>query len=172
MSEQPKQQQSSPMYKDERAVPTLASVELTAADHEAMEGMSEAAKKIYIMRRRVKVYREGSLFKRRSLASPQKDKEYLWINMKEERRIFFEGMGWQVCQNPNVGSNYWKQDKQAHICADLILYEMPKELHQMIEADNIVRGLDLTDPKAAASAFADAMRQQGVRVPVFEPKVA
>jgi len=136
-----------------------------------MEGMTEMQKKLYIVRKTARVYREGALFNRRKLKNPNPDKQYCWVNAKEERRVAYEAMDWMVCRDPNVGSNYWKEEEKLHRCADLILYEIPRETYELIQADNLVRGLDSTDSRAAESTFAAAIRQMGVEVPIFQPKV-
>lgn len=151
--------------------PTLPKYVITQEDLHKMETMSEAQKKIYIMRKQVSVYREGALFNRRKLKNPDKTKAYVWVNSKEERRMAYEAFDWKVCRDPNVGSNYWREDDKLHRCADLILYEMPRELYEMMKADEVVRGLELTDQKNAESAFSSAIRQAGVHVPTFQPKV-
>lgn len=163
--------QPQPQVKSEPSKSAFPKLELTAEDHQAMEGMTDLQKKVYIIRRTARVYREGTLFNRRKLKNPDPNKQYCWVNIKEERRIFFEGSGWEPCRNPDVGSSYWKPDFKEHRCADLVLYEMPLELYEMIKADQLDRGLSITDSKVAEGALADAVRNLGVQVPIFQPKV-
>lgn len=130
--------------------------------------------KMEALRRKVSTLRTEALFNRRALASPKPDKSYVWVNIKEERQIFFQAMGWQICKDPDVGSRFWNETHKAHVCADVILYEMDRDLAEAFEADAVVRGYDNAGRNTEANfnaAVRKVSRQYDVNIPTFKPKV-
>lgn len=114
---------------------------------------------------RVKVLRESAIFNRGAILKGNPAKEYCWVNVKDDRRIYFEGLGWNLCKDPDVVTN-WKQEDGTHKRADLILYEIDKELHEAMEAYNVLRGLEATE--GAEEAFLTTLQRD--RVPMYKPK--
>jgi hypothetical protein len=126
-----------------------------------LAALSES-ERIEELRRRVKVLRDGSLFNRGSIANPDRNKQYCWVNVREERQVFFQARGWDLCTDPNIQTKYWKPDEHRHRRADLVLYEMPFELWQAFEAQKHLDGLNLTG-KEAQARFASDLERSGVR---------
>jgi hypothetical protein len=124
--------------------------------------------RIAILRERVKVLRDGATFDRGRVSKPDPDIQYMWVNAREERQIYFQALGWEICRDSGVGTKYWKPDENQHRRADLILYMMPKELFYAHEAYKMLRGLDLTG-EAADAAFASEIGREGVKM--FKPVV-
>jgi hypothetical protein len=124
--------------------------------------------KIAILRQQARVLRDGALFDRGRIKNPNPAKQYCWVNVREERQVFFQSMGWDVCKDPNIGTLYWKPDEHRHRRADLVLYDIDFELWQAFEAQKQLDGLNLTG-EAADQAFAANIARSGVRV--YKPPV-
>lgn len=93
-------------------------------------------------------------------------KEYIWVNIKEERQHFFQAWGYQVCTGASPNSPF-KQADGRHLRADVILYQIDKDLYEAIQADNQLRGIEgIEGHKQAAIA---TMNRMGVRE--YEPRV-
>ena len=121
--------------------------------------------------RRVKGIREGLLLNRGAVLTGDPSKEYCWVNKDQDRRIYFEQMGWELCvvdpNKPSVTTN-WKPQQDGTIArGDLILYQIDKDLYEATEAYNVIRGLELTEN--AGSDFEGMMER--MKVPTYKPKV-
>ena len=92
---------------------------------------------------KVKAIRENRKNKGAVLAGDPA-KEYCWVNTKDDRRISYEAEGWVVVKDPAVRTN-WKQEDGTHKRADLILYEIDKELYEAMVAYNQLRGIEAVE---------------------------
>lgn len=90
---------------------------------------------------KVRVLREKMQHRGGELTGLSPDKAYRWVNIKEGRQAWFQGWGYSKVTDPKVESPYKKPDG-THINVDRILYEIPKEMQEAIDADNVLRGLE------------------------------
>jgi hypothetical protein len=109
---------------------------------------------------KVKALREGAMFQKGAIL-PNSDgtignplKEYCWVNSKDDRRVTYEAMGWQVCKDPKVKTR-WQKEDGTHVRADLVLYEIDKELFEAMMAYNQLRGIEAVEgnPEAFMAAL-------------------
>ncbi len=88
----------------------------------------------------VKLLREKLLMNRGEVKG-RPDKMYCWVNVNESRRQWFEGLGWELCKDPSVKTEFKREDG-THVRGDLILYQMDKEIYEVINLDNELRGIE------------------------------
>lgn len=87
-------------------------------------------------------------------------KTYMWVNQREDRQAFFKAWGWELCVDPSVQSSFRQKDL-THRRADVVLYEIDKDLYEAQEAFKQLRGLEgIEGHKNAAIA---SFNRQGVR---------
>lgn len=115
---------------------------------------------------RVRLLRESAIFQRGSLQSRNPLKEYCWVNIRPDRRVTFEGLGWQLCKDPLVTTS-WRQDDNTHVRGDLILYDIDKDLYEAMEAYNVLRGLEASE--GVEHSFLSALQRE--HVPAYKPKL-
>lgn len=135
-------------------------VPLEKAPHEL-----ERERKMALLQK-VKTLREGMLFNKGAVHEGDPQKEYCWVNIKDDRRVSYEAMGWVVCKDPKVRTN-WRQDDGTHKRADLILYEIDKELFEAMQAYNNLRGIEAVE--GSEEAFVATLDRN--RVPVYKPQI-
>lgn len=75
------------------------------------------------------------------LAHKDPSKTYMWVNIKEDRQTFFQAWGWIKVTDPKILSPF-KQSDNSHRRADVVLYEIDRELYEAIESDKQLRGLE------------------------------
>lgn len=137
--------------------------------HAVVSAEQAEKERIQLLRERVRVLRDGALFDRGAIKRPDPNKQYCWVNAREERQTFYQALGWEVVTDPSIGTLYWKKDENRHRRADLVLYQIDREIFLAYEAEKILRNLDLTGD-AADEAFAIEMRKHGTRA--FKPPVS
>lgn len=116
---------------------------------------------------RARVVRDTLGKRNTEITGQRPDKVYMWVNVKEERQITFQAMGWTLCTDPDVTSAF-KQADNTHRRADVVLYEIDRDFYEALEADNILRGIEGIEQ--AESSFVTTLLKD--RVPVFKPQVA
>ena len=90
---------------------------------------------------------------------------YVWVNVREERQIMFQNLGYELCKEPDVKSK-WKKDDGTHRRGDLILYQIPKDLHEALKLDSEVRAIeDMDNSKESFLAFAERLS-----IPTYQPE--
>lgn len=98
---------------------------------------------------KVKTLRENTNMRRGQITNPKPGKVYVWVNINENRQIEFQGMGYELCKDPDIKTR-WRQSNGTHQRGDLILYQIDKDLHEAIKIDDELRSLDgIEAPKAA-----------------------
>lgn len=115
---------------------------------------------------KVRGLREGALFNKGAVLQGDPSKEYCWVNCKDDRRVSYEAMEWKVCKDPNVRTR-WRQEDGTHRRADLILYEIDKELYEAYMAYNALRGIEAVE--GSETMFVTALERD--KVPVYKPQV-
>jgi len=119
--------------------------------------------------RKVQVIREGFM-RRGELVKGDPQKEYCWVNVREERQIFFKQLGRTPDKvdpaHPHVVAQ-WPPNAEGNIVrGDVILYEIDKELAEAHQIYSVARGLELTE--RPGQDFEAAMER--LAVPLFRPK--
>jgi hypothetical protein len=90
-------------------------------------------------------------------------KVYVWVHNSDTRRQHFESLEYRVCRDPKV-STRWKREDGTHVCGDLILYEIDKELHDTLKLESLYRAVEAIEgSRSDFLAFAERNR-----VPVLE----
>jgi len=112
---------------------------------------------------KVRTLREGALFNKGAVEGDP-NKQYCWVNTKEDRRVSYEAAGWVITKDPNVKTR-WRQEDGTHKRADLILYEMDKELYEATVAYNSLRGIEAVE--GSEDMFLAALDRD--KVPVYRP---
>lgn len=115
---------------------------------------------------KARVMREKMISRAQELQGLDPAKQYIWVNVREDRQITFQAMGYSVCMDPEVKSPYLQKDL-THRRADVILYEVDRELAEAHHHLNILRGVEQIE--AAETGFADSLKRD--RIPVFKPNV-
>jgi hypothetical protein len=113
---------------------------------------------------RVKTLRESNFRQKGAILEGNPSKEYMWVNTKEDRRVSFEAEGWVLCKDPAVKTR-WLQADGTHKRADLILYEIDKELFEGLMAYNQIKGIERVE--GVDEMFLDAVGPLGV--PTYKP---
>jgi len=124
----------------------------------------EKERKLALLQK-VKSLREGMLFNKGAVREGDPAKEYCWVNVRDDRRVSYEAMGWVLCKDPKVKTQ-WRQDDGTHKRADLILYEIDKELFEAMQAYNNLRGIEAVE--GSEEMFVAALDRD--RVPVYRPQ--
>lgn len=115
---------------------------------------------------KVKLLRERNMNRGADLTNCNPAKVYMWVNIKEDRQHFFQAWGYTLVRGDTPTSPY-KQPDGTHKRADVILYEIDREMYEAIQADNQLRGIEgIEGHKQAAIG---AMNRMGVRE--YEPRV-
>lgn len=139
------------------------------ADAHLLNPQSEIDRKRALLAK-VRTIREFSLGNRSAVLEGDPSKAYCWVNTREERQVFYKGMGWELVTadtGPNVKTHY-RQPDGTHRRADVVLYHIDKELYEAICTEAELRGLEAIE--GAKQTFAvEAERQTGA--PVFQPRV-
>lgn len=116
--------------------------------------------------KRVRTLRESILTNRGEVKGKKPNKDYVWVNTRADRRTYFEGLGYQVCRDPDIQTR-WKKEDGTHQRGDLILYECDRELREAIRLDAEMRSLEAIEgPQQSFEAFAERSA-----VPLHHPKV-
>lgn len=113
---------------------------------------------------RVRVTRESMLRTFAEVQGKKPDRDYIWVNVNEHRRTTFEGMGYTVCKDPDIKSQ-WKREDGTHVRGDLILYHVPKELREAWHTEGQLRAIE--DQEGAPAVFEDYAARAGV--PTYRP---
>lgn len=101
-----------------------------------------------------------TLARQGNITGQNPSKVYIWVNVKEDRQTFFQAWGYMLCADVNVKSPF-KQADNSHRRADVVLYEIDRDLYEAIQADNQIRGLEGIEGHKHAAI--EAMHRQGVR---------
>jgi hypothetical protein len=144
-------------------VPTLNA---TAAPPSAVPPhILEQQRKLELLKR-ARVIKERVASRRQELEGLDPSKQYMWVNVREDRQMFFQALGYSVVSNPDVKSPY-KQADQTHRRADVILYEIDRDLYEALYAADVMRGIE--NIEAASESFQLSLMRDGVKT--FKPPV-
>lgn len=145
-------------------MPAESNLNQTKQAHEV-----ERDRKIALLRQ-VRETRANSLQQKGKVRSADSTKQlnptkhYVWVNRNEHRVVFFRGLGYTICSDPAVATD-WKLEDGTHAFGDLILMEIDRELHEMIKLDGQLRALEGVEGETVFAAFAER-----AGIPVQLPK--
>lgn len=115
---------------------------------------------------KVKIIRDAVLLNRGEVRGKD-DMAYMWVNIREERQIYFKSLGWQLCKDPDVWSNF-RRDDGTHSRGDLILYEIDKETAEALQLYDVIRGIEMVD--GHSENFMTTLAKAGA--PVYHPPIS
>lgn len=115
---------------------------------------------------KAKVVREKMASRHSAIEGLKPSKQYCWVNLKEDRQVYYQGLGWVVCNDPDLTSPF-KQTDGTIRRADTILYEIDMDFYEALCIHNVLKGIEGIE--SAESAFIDTMGKD--RIPTFKPKV-
>jgi len=94
--------------------------------------------------------------------------QYCWVNTNQARQVAFQAMGWEVAKSDKLVTA-WKQLDGTHQRADTILYQMPLDLYEAIQADKDLRSIEALEGAELGLTFQETAAKD--HVPVFKPSV-
>lgn len=124
----------------------------------------EQARKEELLKK-VRVLRETMHVNRAKVTGGKPDKTYIWVGRDDNMRTYFEGLGYAVCRDTSVKTQ-WKREDGTHARGDLVLYEVDKELYEALKAESELRGLEQL--QSSKSGFQDFAAKSGVPVNLME----
>lgn len=115
---------------------------------------------------KVRQIRAHALTDRGKVLNGKPDKAYIWSNIAEHTLVEFQGLGYQICKDPDV-KTAWKKEDGTHVRGDLILMEVDRDLYDAIKADDELRALEAIEAPKNAFAATVARERAGE---VYEPR--
>lgn len=82
------------------------------------------------------------------------DKKYVWVNKNESRVVYYQGLGYAICRDERVMTN-WRREDGTHQYADLILMDIDRGLWEAMKLDSELRGLEGVEGEDMFKAFAE-----------------
>lgn len=114
---------------------------------------TEQARKLALLSQ-VRSTRASMLAQLAQIEGMKPDKAYIWANIHETRVNRFRSMGYEICKDPDVKSQ-WRKDDYTHVRGDVILMQVPKELHEAWHYDSELRAIeDLDNSQVGFKEFA------------------
>ena len=104
---------------------------------------------------KVRVLRDK--LKYRGAVEGDPNKVYVWVSKDEATRTAFDGMGYTICKDATVKTSWLKGDN-THQRGDLILYEIPRDLHEAIKLSSELQSLEGDDAESLFLNFAQENR--------------
>ena len=95
---------------------------------------------------------------------PPADKHYAWINSHPARITWFKAMGYEICKDPRITTDYFDASSGTHLFADCTLMYCDKDFYEALKLDNAYRAMEGTEGASAFTAFAGR-----VGIPVSTP---
>lgn len=115
---------------------------------------------------KARTYRDSSL-RNRGAVDGRPDKVYCWVNKREERQLFYESMGWELVKNDPLVKSQHKKEDGTHQRADLILYQIDRDLFEGMEADRQLAAIE--SMQSAETSFESAAERAGA--PTYKPRL-
>lgn len=97
------------------------------------------------------------------------NKRYCWVKNNNERQLAFKLLGWVRCLSPtpeDLPHTDHRQDDGLHVRGDTVLYEMPTDYHEALEAWKELRRLNTVVD--AENSWKDTAARHGVKT--YTPK--
>lgn len=90
-------------------------------------------------------------------------KHYSWVNRHEARVMTYRTMGYEICRDPNVKTQ-WRQSDGTHVRGDLVLMEIDQDLYEAWQYESERSAIEAVE--AAQDTFREFAGRSGV--PVYE----
>ena len=104
--------------------------------------------------KRVKILRERAATSQGEVRNGKLDKVYVWVHKSDQRLVYFEGFGYQICRDPSVQTN-WRKEDGTHVWGDAILLEIDKDFHEALKLESQARSVEaLEGTRESFIAFA------------------
>lgn len=156
MPEQP-QQSNIPQPKINAVVNSIQAKERNQAPLEPHE--EELRRKMDLLSR-VRVNRERLVSDRGKVLNPKPGKHYVWVNSHVDRQTEYASLGYDLCRDPEIKTRAGQiSEDGSHRRGDLVLYEIPTDLHEAMYLDNVIRGIELIE--APKEEFRNELRRSG-----------
>lgn len=124
----------------------------------------ELQRKIELLQK-VRGIRDRAIMYRGLVQNMDPNKVYVWVNMHESRQTWFQSLGYVLCIDPTV-TTQWKKEDGTHRRGDLILYECPRDLYEALKLDSQLRGIEaLESSKEIFKSFAEQSN-----IPLYSPE--
>ncbi len=127
--------------------------------------ITEANKRAALLAK-AKVVRERMATRHSDITGLKPSKQYCWVNLKEDRQVYYQGLGWTLCNDLDLKSPF-KQPDGTIRRADTILYEIDMDFYEALCMHNILKGIEGIE--SAETGFVDTLGQQ--KIPTFKPAV-
>lgn len=114
---------------------------------------------------KVRINRERAVLNRGEVHG-RPDKVYVWVNIDPHRQALYISMGYEKVvddpKNPRVKTMWGPRQDGTHQRADVILYQIDKELHEVINLDNQIQAIEALE--GSRSTFKDFAEGRGIPV--------
>lgn len=95
---------------------------------------------------KVKVFRQSIQANPGQVKNGKPDKVYVWASVDPRRRVAFESLGYTTCKDKDIITNsLWKREDGTHVRGDLILYEISKDRHDVIQFSEQLDAVERVD---------------------------
>lgn len=110
----------------------------------------------------------ASIHQRAKIHEGDPKMHYAWVYISNDAQVEFKILGYRKAPK-EVKTDWWDEDKQAHIRGDTILYQIPKEEYEALELINARKALvDIELPVAKFHKSGDEVgREHRTAVPTF-----
>ena len=113
---------------------------------------------------KVRMMRETLAANQGMVGNMKPGKVYVWVHHSDNRQIHFQSMGYELCKDPDIKSN-WRRTDGTHVRGDVVLYQIDKDLHEAIDLDSQLRAIEAIE--GAKEGFKVVADRLGF--PVYEP---
>jgi hypothetical protein len=95
------------------------------------------------------------------------NKVYRWVNHRDERQLFFQVLGYELCKDTKLKCPVKQQADGTWHRGDLILYQIDKELQEELDAVRELKSIEALE--GSEMSFQQAAARENV--PTFRPKL-
>lgn len=93
------------------------------------------------------------------------DKHYAWINSHPIQITKFKALGYVICDDDRIETNYFSPATGTHICGDTTLMYCDQDYYEALKLDSAYRAIEGVEGENIFHAFAGR-----VGIPVSNPK--
>lgn len=83
----------------------------------------------------------------------------IWVANDDTTQVQFQGLGYEICRDPNVQSP-WKKEDGTHRRGDVILYQVDKDIYEALRTDSAIRAIEALE--SPEDQFLDFAENRGV----------
>lgn len=93
------------------------------------------------------------------------DKHYAWVNSHPLRITKFQALGYTICKDDRIETDYYSPTTGTHQCGDTTLMYCDKDYYEALKLDSAYRAIEGVEGESIFHAFAGR-----VGIPVSNPK--